>query len=180
MHVGHVVAGAEARYALGLDRVLLVVANEPWQKVGLRRVTPAADRLGMVQAAVADVAGLEASALEIERGGPSYTADTVADLAALHPGAALFLVIGSDLVADLVGWERAEEVRTGATLVVVNRPGVAPAEPGRGWRWERVTIPALDVSSSDLRERVAAGRPIDGFVPPAVARYIAQHRLYAG
>ena len=80
VHVGHLVAAVNARYELDLDRVLLVVANEPWQKVGSRPVTPAADRLALVQAAVEGVEGLEASAIEIERGGLSYTADTVAEL----------------------------------------------------------------------------------------------------
>lgn len=180
IHVGHVVAGAAVLHDLALDRVLLVVANQPWQKVGLRNVTPAADRYAMVEAAVADVAGLEASALELERGGPSYTADTVAALADRHPGAELFLVVGADLVSELAGWERIEEVRAGVTLVVVTRPGARRDEPAGDWRWQAVTIPALDISSSDLRDRVASGRPIDGLVPPATVRYIAQRRLYAG
>ena len=82
MHVGHLVAAVNARYELDLDLVLLVVANEPWQKVAARPVTAAADRLAMVEAAVEGVEGLEASGMEIERGGPSYTADTVAELQA--------------------------------------------------------------------------------------------------
>lgn len=180
IHAGHVVAGADVRHALGLDRVLLVVANEPWQKVGRRDVTPAADRYAMVEAAVADVAGLEASALELERGGPSYTADTVAEVSSLHPGAELYLLVGADLVADLPGWGRIEEVRAGVTLVVVTRPGAGLAMPAGGWKWQAVTIPALDISSSDLRDRVASGRPIDGLVPPAAVRHIAERRLYAG
>lgn len=180
IHVGHVVAAADTRHVLGLDHVLLVVANEPWQKVERRSVTPAADRYAMVEAAVAEVAGLEASALELERGGPSYTADTVAEVAARHPGADLYLLVGADLVPDLDSWERIEEVRAAVTLVVVTRPGVDLAGPAGRWKWQAVTIPALDISSSDLRERVASGRPVDGLVPPAAARHIARHRLYAG
>ena len=181
VHVGHIVAGAAVRHELGLDRVLLVVANEPWQKTGLRTVTPAAHRYAMVEAAAAEVAGLEASDLELERGGLSYTADTVAALAERHPTAELFLVVGADLVPELSGWERIEEVRAGVTLVVVTRPGATQSSPpGGDWRWRAVVIPALDISSSDLRARVASGRPIDGLVPPAAARYIAQRRLYAG
>jgi len=86
VHVGHLVAAVNARHELGLDQVLLVVANEPWQKVGNRPVTPAADRLALVEAAVEGVEGLESSGIEIERGGPSYTADTVAELEARWPG----------------------------------------------------------------------------------------------
>src|SRR5205823_2687872 len=81
-HVGHLVAAVNVRHALRLDRILLVVANHPWQKVGTRDISPAADRLAMVEAAVREVDGLEASAIEIERGGTSYTADTLASLAA--------------------------------------------------------------------------------------------------
>src|ERR1700677_1114578 len=84
IHVGHLVAAVNARHDLGLDRVVLMVANIPWQKTGTRQVSPAKDRLEMVKAAVGGVPGLEASALEIERGGPSYTADTVSQLAAMH------------------------------------------------------------------------------------------------
>lgn len=99
IHIGHLVAAVNVRHALALDRVLLVVANEPWQKAGTRAITVAADRLAMVEAAVAGVAGREASALEIERGGPSYTADTVAEIEARNPGAELFVIVGTD-VAD--------------------------------------------------------------------------------
>src|SRR5437763_15850460 len=95
-HVGHLVVAVNARHALRLDRLLLVVANDPWQKSQARVISSAADRLAMVEAAVADVKGLEASALEIERGGVSYTADTLASLRAESPDAELFLVVGSD------------------------------------------------------------------------------------
>ena len=95
-HVGHLVTAVNVRHALSLDRVLLVVANVPWQKVGERTVSPAEDRLAMVEAAARGVAGLEVSRLEIDRGGPSYTADTLGHLHAAHPGVELFLIVGSD------------------------------------------------------------------------------------
>ena len=180
IHVGHVVVGTEVRWTLGLDRMLLVVANQPWQKASARTVTPAGDRYALVEAAVAEVEGLEASDLELRRGGPSYTADTVAQLAGAHPDSDLFLVIGSDLVPDLPTWERVEEVRAAVTLVVVARPGAPLHLPPSPWRSEAVRVPALDVSSSDLRARVAEGRPIDGLVPPAAVRQIRQRGLYAG
>ena len=86
-HVGHLVTAVNVRHSLGLDRVLLVVANQPWQKVGTRAITPAGDRLALVEAAVQGVDGIEASAIEIERGGESYTADTLRQLHERHPGA---------------------------------------------------------------------------------------------
>ena len=180
VHVGHLAAAVEVRAALGLDRMLFVVAAMPWQKVGLRAVTPAEDRFAVVAAAVADIDGLEASRLELDRGGPSYTADTVSELASRHPGAELFLVVGADVVPDLPTWERVAEVRDGVTLVVVARPGAPMRLPPPPWKSRAVTIPALDVSSSDLRARVAAGRPIDALVPPSAVRQIRRLGLYAG
>ena len=94
-HVGHLVLAVNARYELALDRLLLVVANDPWQKTSVRPVSSAADRLALVQAAVGDVEGLEASALEIERGGTSFTADTLGALLAADQSRELFLVVGN-------------------------------------------------------------------------------------
>src|ERR1700686_440448 len=123
IHVGHLVAAVNARHALGLDRVILMVANVPWQKVNGRSVTSAEDRLALVEAAVGDVPGLEASRLEIDRGGESYTADTLAELAEAHPGAELFLIVGADVAGALSPWDRREATQKPAILVVVNRPG---------------------------------------------------------
>lgn len=177
-HVGHLVTAVNVRHELDLDVVLLVVANDPWQKSGARRVTPAGDRLALVEAAVGDVAGLEASDLEIRRGGTSYTADTLAELAAAHPGATLFLVLGSDAAAGLPTWERAEEVRDAAEVVVVTRPGAEAGAPPPGWRFVAVETPRVDVSSTDLRARVVDGRPLDFLLPPAVIDCIAARGLY--
>jgi nicotinate-nucleotide adenylyltransferase len=176
VHVGHIVAAADTRAALALDRVLLVVAGDPWQKRG-EVVASAADRLAMVAAAAEDVEGLEASAIEIERNEPSITYDTLAALTA--PDRELFLVLGADAVRNMPTWRKLEETRDVATLVIVERAGDAHAEaPGPGWRVEHVTIPRLDIASRDLRTRLAAGRPIDGLVPPAVMRAIAERGLY--
>jgi nicotinate-nucleotide adenylyltransferase len=181
VHVGHLVAAVNARHALGLDRVLLIVANVPWQKAGQRQVSPAQDRYAMVEAAVSGVPGVEASPLEIQRGGPSYTADTVAELRARHPGAQLFVIVGWDVSSELASWERFEEVRDLATLVVVNRPGaVAPVGlVQQGWRLEEVTVPNLEISSTDLRARAATGRPLDYLVPETAVRVIRQRHLYS-
>ncbi|MDZ7673879.1 MAG: nicotinate-nucleotide adenylyltransferase [Acidimicrobiales bacterium] len=177
-HVGHLVAAVNVRHALDLDRVLLVVANQPWQKTGTRRVTPAADRLAMVEAAVGPVAGLEASAVEIRRGGDSYTADTLAELDREDGDAELFLVLGADAAAGLSTWDRVDEVRDRATLVIVDRPDVRRADIPDGWTWQHVEVPRLDVSSTDLRARVADGRPLDYLVTPDVITCIRDRRLY--
>jgi len=176
VHVGHLVAATDARHALGLDRVLLVVANQPWQKHD-RDVTPAEHRLAMVTAAVEGHAGLEACAIEVERGGDSYTAETLEALADQAPD--LFLIVGADLVSDLGSWRRIDAVRDLATLVVVNRPGAPDVDPGPGWRTERVDIPALDVSASALRARAAAGLPLDWLVPDPAIAVIDRVGLYA-
>lgn len=179
IHVGHLVAAVNVRHSLDLDVVLLVVANIPWQKVGDRSVSPPADRLAVVQAAVGDVAGVEASDLELARGGVSYTADTLAALQAEEPGADLVLVIGADVAATLHTWERVDEVRDRCRLAVVNRPGApAPAVPA-GWRADVVEIPALEVSSTDLRARVAEGRPLDYLIPEAAVHELRRRGLYA-
>jgi nicotinate-nucleotide adenylyltransferase len=173
------VAAVNARHALDLDRVLLVVANQPWQKHA-RTVTPAPDRFAVVEAAVTGVAGIEACPLEVERGGPSYTADTLEELSRRDLGAELFLVIGADVADELDSWERVEAVRELATLVVVNRPGVRPTKSLSGWKAVSVEIPALDISSTDLRARAANGRPMDFLVPEPAVRLIRQRGLYAG
>lgn len=180
VHVGHLVAALDVRHALALDRILLVVANLPWQKRGTRALTPAADRLAMVTAAVADLDGIEASALEIERGGESYTAETLETLASRTPAPELFLVVGDDVAGELHTWRRPEVVRDLATVVVVSRPGVVPARLGPGWRHERVAIPEIGVSSTDLRQRLTAGRPVDFLIPAGAIRCIRERRLYAG
>jgi nicotinate-nucleotide adenylyltransferase len=169
IHIAHLVAALEARHALRLDRVLLVVANEPWQKVGDHEITPAKDRLAMVEAAVADIEGLEASRIEIDRGGASYMADTLATLAG--EDVELFLIVGSDV--DLDTWVRADEVRRLATIVVVPRPGDVPPAGATV-----VEMPALEISASDLRRRLADGRPVEFLIPPAVLRSIRERGLY--
>ena len=171
-------AAVNVRHDLHLDRVLLVVANHPWQKSG-RRITPAADRLAVVEAAVAGTEGVEASGIEIDRGGDSYTADTLEQLGAEDAARELFLIVGADVAAELHTWRRPEVVARLATLVVVSRGGSPSVQPGPPWRAEHVRIPALEVSSSDLRARAADGRPLDHLVPPPVIACIRERGLYA-
>jgi nicotinate-nucleotide adenylyltransferase len=178
VHVGHVVVATETRAQLGLDRVLLVVAGDPWQKRG-RVVASAADRLALVDAAVDGIDGVEASAIEIERGEASVTADTLEALAA--PARELFLVLGADAVANMPTWRRLDETRDLATVVVVERAGDVHSEPpGPGWRVARVAIPRLDISSTELRHRMRDGRPVDGLMPTEVVREIRRRGLYTG
>jgi nicotinate-nucleotide adenylyltransferase len=182
IHVGHLVAAVNARHALALDRVIMMVANIPWQKADLRVVSTPEDRLALVEAAVGGVEGVEAGRLEIERGGESYTADTLAHMKATGPDNELFLIIGWDVAPALATWARYEEVQKLATLVVVNRPGSAPPRQltERGWTVVEVTVPNLEISSSDLRERAADGRPLDYLIPADGVRCIQSRGMYAG
>lgn len=176
-HVGHLVTAVNVRHALELDVVVLMVANVPWQKEGSRTITPAPDRLAMVEAAVRDVPGLMPGRQEIDHGGPSYTADTLAVLAEHYPGAELFTIIGDDAAAGLRTWTRWEEVVERSQLVVVDRPG-EPVEVDGGIEWIRVEVPRLEVSSTDLRARFTDGRPLDYLVTPPVLDVIRTRGLY--
>lgn len=177
-HVGHLVTAVNVRFELGLDRVLLVVNDQPWQKLGTRDITRAEDRFAMVEAAVGSVEGLEASRIEIDRGGMSYTADTLRALLDQRPDRELFVVLGSDAAGGLPSWERADEVRSMATIVVVERPGTHEVAVPPGWSWVRVEVPRLEVSSTDLRARVADGRPLDYLLTPDVIAAVERLGLY--
>ena len=178
IHLGHVEVADAVRNALGLDRMLVVVANHPWQKQD-RPVTPAEDRYAMAAAAVADRPGLEASRIELDRGGPSYTIDTVHQLRSLEPDAEFFIVIGADVVGGIDTWHRYEELRDLVTLVIVDRPGAGHLDPPSGWQFVRVAVRPVDVSSTDLRSVLEAGGTVAGFVPDAVIRCMADRGLYA-
>ena len=176
-HVGHLVTAINVRHALDLDVVLLMVANVPWQKLGTRQITPAADRLAMVVAAVDGVAGLQPGDHEIRAGGPSFTADTLATLAREHPDAELFTVLGDDAAAKIHTWERSDEVIERSRLVVVDRPG-DPVRLDPAIDWIRVEVPRIEVSSTDLRARWADGRPLDYLLTEDVLAVIAERGLY--
>jgi nicotinate-nucleotide adenylyltransferase len=114
--------------------------------------------------------------VEIERDGPSVTADTLEALA--RPGRELFLLLGADAVENMPTWKRLDDTRPLATVVVIERNGEHAEPPGAGWLVEHVRVPRLDVSSSDVRRRLAEGRPIDGLVPAEVVRRIRDRGLY--
>jgi nicotinate-nucleotide adenylyltransferase len=178
-HIGHLAVAAECRDRLDLDRMLLVVAGEPWQKVGAREVSPAPVRLDLTAAAVEAYPGLEVCDLEVRRPGPSYTADTLEALGDRHRGAELFVLLGADAARGVPTWERVDQVIERATLVVCARDGGFGDLPS-GVAWRRVTVPRIDVSSSDIRDRVAEGRSIEVLVPPAAALLIGELALYRG
>jgi nicotinate-nucleotide adenylyltransferase len=166
---------------LGLDRLLLVVANDPWQKSGRRTVSPAEDRHVLTEALAAEIPRSEASRLEIDRGGPSYSVETAEAVLAAGEGPPpeLFLVVGADLVPELESWERPADLKRLVTLAVVSRPNTpAPSVPP-GWRAVRVDGPAVDVSSSEVRERLGDGRSVEGLVPDGVIRCIRRRDMYA-
>ncbi len=175
MHVGHLAAAASARYELQLDEVMLVVAGDPWQKHGAV-VAPAAARYEMVEAAIEGVEGLTASRIELDRPGSTYTADTVAALRS--PDRELFLIVGADVAERIDTWVRVDEIRDDVTLVFVAREGNAPPATPPGWRAVQVTMPRLDVSSTDLRRRVATGAPIEFLIPAPAVRVLRAHDLY--
>jgi nicotinate-nucleotide adenylyltransferase len=179
VHVAHLAAAAAARDQLELDRVLVVVAGDPWQKSG--RVCAAAEaRFEMVAAAIDGVEGLEASRLEVDRTGPTYTIDTVEALQSESPSRELFLIVGSDVAAAVGTWHRADDLRAAVNLAIVDRDDVAPSTPPPGWRCVGVHMPRLDVSSTDLRRRIAAGESVDFLVPPPAARVLRVRGLYTG
>ena len=181
-HAGHVAAGRAVTEALGLDRLLLVVANDPWQKSGQRSISAAEDRYALTEALAAEIPGAEATRLEIDRGGPSYSVDTAEEILAGAAGRPLdlFLVVGADLVPELGTWHRAGDLQGLVTLVVVSRPAnPAPVGP-TGWRTVVVDGPQVAASSSEVRDLLAAGKPVDELVPAAVIRCIRRRGLYAG
>jgi nicotinate-nucleotide adenylyltransferase len=179
IHHAHLAVGVAARHQLRLDLVLFVVANVPWQKAKQRRISSAPDRLEMTRRAVVGRTGLVASDMEIVRGGDSYTADSLSQLHQEHPGSELFLVVGSDLVDDLTSWKRWAEIPALCTLAIAYRPGEeAKHELEPGWKAVDIRLPALELSSTELRKMAADGRPLDFLVPDSVIDYITTKRLY--
>ena len=179
VHLAHLVVANEVLTAAGLDEVVFVPAGDPWQK-STREVTDAATRLEMVRLAVADNPAFAVSDVDVVRQGPTYTVDTLADLRATYPSGTRFsLILGQDAAAALGTWREPERVLAEAEVLVVGRPGSdAEPEPRFADRIQRVRIPLIEVSSTDLRARVRAGRSIRYLVPDQVAAFIAERGLY--
>ncbi len=182
IHLGHLVAAEEARWQFDLDRVVFVPAGRPWQKpVG---VTPPEDRYRMTVIATASNPAFTVSRLEIDHPGPTYTVDTLRRLRAEQAdGARLFFIIGADAFLQILTWKEPDQVLAQAEFIAATRPGfdldrLVSQVPGAAGRVHRMEMPALAISSSDLRARVARGAPIHYLVPDGVARYIHEHGLY--
>jgi len=177
IHLGHLVCASEVAYALALDEVVFVPAGRPWQKEG-RALSSGEDRYAMTRLATDDDDRFTASRAEIDRDGPTYTVDTLRELAG--DGVELFFIAGADALAQVGTWREPEALFGLATFVGVTRPGYAvdasrmPAD-----RVRLVDTPALDISATDCRSRVARGAPIRYLVPSPVADYIAARGLYA-
>ncbi len=177
-HIGHLVMATAVLEALDLEVVTLVVAGDPWQKSGSSRVTPAEDRLAMTRAAVEGVEHLEVSDIEIRRGGPTYTVETLQELRADRPEAQLHWILGADALSGLSTWHRYKELTDLARLVVVDRPGTPLSVP-EGMDVTFVEAPRLDVSSTELRARAADGRSLAFLVPSGAIAVIEERGLYA-
>ena len=188
-HAGHLALARAARDALGLERVLVVPAAVPPHKLG-QAISPAADRLAMVEAGIAGEPGLEVSRIELDRIGPSYTVDTVAELAAQERAAGrepdIAVILSAESFAGLRSWHEPERLLDLARIVVAPRaghpaPSAADVEriaPGHAERVVVIDGPLVDVSASSIRRLAAEGRPLGDLVPPGVATYIEAHRLY--
>ena len=185
-HLGHLVCAQEARDQLGLDQVLLVPVREPPHKELADDPGPER-RLEMCRLAAAEDGGLGVSGIELELDPPSYTVATLRELHARRPGDDLTFIVGGDMAASLASWREPAEVLRLARLGVVeraedSREAIAAAvddTEGATARMDFFTMPRLDLSSTDVRERVAAGKPIRWLVPAPVAAYIADEGLYA-
>ena len=187
-HLAHLVLAAAAREALGLDRVLLVPAGDPWRKAG-SGVSPAADRLALTRAAVEGVLPrAEVSEIEVRRSGPSYTAETLEELQAEEPGAEWWFILGWDALGDLPNWREPKRILELARLALAERgdeasgeplpPATVEAFPHLPERVDRVLIPRLAVSASELRRRLREGEPTAPLLPAGVRRLVAERGLY--
>ncbi len=178
IHNAHLLLAEQAREQLKLDRVLFIPAGDPWRKAS-RRVAPAQHRLVMTRLAVAGDPGFVVDDCEVTRDGPTYTADTLRELRDRYAGDELYLLLGEDALADLPFWHEPESIAENATIVVAPRGGVVlpelPFDPGR---IVRISMPFLDVSSTDLRARGRRGQSLRYLVPDAVAEYIREHKVY--
>ncbi|WP_042402986.1 nicotinate-nucleotide adenylyltransferase [Streptacidiphilus carbonis] len=178
IHHGHLVAASEVASQFHLDEVIFVPTGEPWQKDG-RPVSPAEDRYLMTVIATASNPQFSVSRIDVDRKGPTYTTDTLRDLRAEHTDADLFFITGADALSQIFSWRNAEELFDLAHFIGVTRPGHTLSDPGLPEGGvSLVEVPALAISSTDCRDRVAAGEPVWYLVPDGVVRYIDKRRLY--
>ena len=175
-HLGHLLPVIDAAEALGLDAVRFVPAGEQPFKIG-RATASAEHRLAMTELLVAGVPGFAADSAEVARPGLSFMVDTLAHMVVAHPSAELVLLLGADAYGLFEEWREPERIRALATIAVLVRGDDLPIDP-KGTPVQVLRTRRVDISSTELRARVADGRTIRGFMPDAVADYIARHRLY--
>jgi nicotinate-nucleotide adenylyltransferase len=179
IHHGHLVAASEVADRFGLDEVIFVPTGQPWQKVE-REVTPAEDRYLMTVIATASNPRFSVSRVDVDRDGPTYTADTLTDLRAQFPDAELFFITGADALAQILSWHKIEELFELAHFIGVTRPGYVLGDDHLpAGAVSLVEVPAMAISSTDCRQRVAEGHPVWYLVPDGVVQYISKRDLYA-
>lgn len=186
IHMGHLIIAEEARLRLGLSQVIFVPAGQPWLK-GQLEISAGEHRLEMIRLAIAASPSFRASTVDLDRPGPSYTVDTLADLRLeLGEEANFYFILGLDALAELPTWREPERILEMCQLVAVRRPECRDLDldslersfPGISGRVIILDNPLIGISSSEIRERVAAGLPITNLVPDAVERYIREKGLY--
>jgi nicotinate-nucleotide adenylyltransferase len=185
VHRVHLLLAAAARDELGLERVLFVPAGQPWRKAA-RPITSAEHRLAMLRLALEGEGAFEIATLELEREGPSYAADTLEALRRDQPKDELFFILGEDALVDLPNWVRPRRILELATLAVAKRGGTDREEveeaarrlPGLLDRVAWLKMPLVEVSATEIRDRVRRGLPIGDLVPAVVEAYIREHGLY--
>ena len=180
VHHGHLVAASEVADLFGLDEVVFVPTGQPWQK-SEREVSPAEDRYLMTVIATASNPRFSVSRVDVDRGGPTYTVDTLSDLHGQHPDAELFFITGADALSQIVGWRDNQRLFDMAHFVGVTRPGYQLADSHLpDGAVSLVEVPALAISSTDCRDRVHRGSPVWYLVPDGVVQYIEKRGLYHG
>lgn len=186
IHYGHLVTAEGARYELGLDRVLFIPAGRPPHKPDYH-ITEPWRRYAMTVSAVASNPFFEASPLEVERPGPSYTIDTVLSVQGLYPESEIYFITGADAVLEILTWKNVEQLLSLCRFIAATRPGYQLDE-----LWEKLDqlpqcckqnilcmeVPALAISSTDIRQRVREGRPIKYLLPEPVEEHIVKYGLY--
>jgi nicotinate-nucleotide adenylyltransferase len=178
IHHGHLVAASEVASLFHLDEVVFVPTGQPWQK-SERQVSAAEDRYLMTVIATASNPQFSVSRSDIDRAGKTFTIDTLRDLRAEHPAAELFFITGADALEQIFSWRNAEELFSLAHFIGVTRPGHTLSDPGLPEGGvSLVEVPALAISSTDCRQRVAKGDPVWYLVPDGVVRYIDKRALY--
>ena len=185
VHNGHLAIASEVKEKLGLKKILFIPTGQPWQKAD-RKITPAAQRVKMVELAIKGKPAFELSRVEVDRPGATYTVDTLEELKRTYNGEELYFILGWDALLGAPYWKNPVKIIEMSYVVTVPRPGISPPNPseldkmipGIAERLIMLDSPLISISSSDIRERVAKGIPYVDLVPKEVAEYIKDNGLY--